>query len=204
MAWVQFYKVNQDVITSFVEGTGPRDFLPKALGYPALEYKYIDGATFFGEKGLSELKEQVSKELAFEAKRAMDALVRNSDDFVEFSKKISEIDFSKKSNEELAEIFADFVQSFKALVGLSMLPVFFDPLIEERLRKDVGKIFDPEKNPAEFEKTLKALIDLKEETFGAKEKRKLLEIAIEIEKNPELKKAFEKGKAAEIKGTLKD
>lgn len=202
MGWVQFYKVNQDVITSYVEGTGSRDLFPKHLGYPSLSYKYVDGATFFGEKELEKFKKHVTKNLVSEAERAMKELVRTSDNFVGYSKTIYGKDLSKYGSKELAEEFLKFVESFKGLVGLAPLPVCFDPIVETELEKEIGKIFDSKEKKEEHENALRILLDLREETFGAKEKRLLLEIAVEIEGNAEVKKLFEKGNVKEIKKAL--
>ncbi len=204
MSWVQFYKVDQDVIVSYVEGTGTRDLFPKILGYPSIPYKYVNGETFFGKEELESLEKKVSKNLAREADKAMDTLVKASDNFMEFSIKISRQDLSRRSLEKLAETFEDFVEALKGLAGLAALPLCFDPLVEKELEKEIAKIFPPGEKKQEYERTLRALVDLKGETFGVREKRELLEIAAEVQKVQKLKNLFSGNPPAKMKILLED
>lgn len=184
MNWLQLFKVDQDVVTSFVEGTGFRDLFVRELGYPSIPYMYICGEMFVGGSEFDAFQKQVGKNLAGETDRALKRLNQNTDAFVSFGQSIASSNWAGQSDMQLTAAWKQFIDSYRGLVGLAVLPVFFEDLIEAQLETEIEKQISPLKNPKEYEQVLESVFTLQEDTFGYREKRALLEIALEARRNP--------------------
>jgi hypothetical protein len=191
MAWVQFYKVDQSVLTTYLEATGNRDSLVEFLKLPGVPYKYIDGMIYFRQKELAALRKKLSRNPLKLARRALPLCIKVADAFVDACKKISSSDYRRKGNAELKELYLDFCRAWKDLLGLATIPLFFEDIIEGMLQSRLKK-FAKGKS---YEHSIKVLTNLATDTFGIKEKKDMYKIACYIfnkkirdfEKNREVK-----------------
>src|SRR3989338_4559734 len=167
MKWLQLYKVDQDIITTYIEGTGNRDSIPRHFGWLGVPYKYVDGMIYFGESEVEHLKDKCTLQ---NVSRSMRLLRETSDRFV---------DVCKGLKEPTLEQFTKFCKAYKDTLGLATLPLFFESVIEGQIASALRKSIGTDKH----ERCFNSLISLAEDTFGIRERKDFCRLAISARKN---------------------
>jgi len=181
-SWYQFYKVNQCLLTSYLEAKGGRFSFPRFSGLLPLEnYYYLDGHTYFDEKNLHKIWLILEKKPYFWVNYLVKKGVKECDNFVRFTKKKLNWENQKKPLITYLKYYSEFCRYFQNLLGLAGLPLIFEPVLEKELEKQIKKI--QRKKEIDKNQVLTQLSLYCGLTFARKEEIAKLKLAIKYYKN---------------------
>ena len=161
--------------------TGLSQYFKKIVGidFNHQFYKRYDGGTYFYKPEWDHLKNLLRKKAELD-KNFYSWLVEKRMEVdnkgIEFSEKMRNTNFQKKSLPELKQIFRDFIKIDLDRMGPCYLPFVLDEIFEEIIKKELRTKIQEDK----IDEYFVVLTTCPKETYSNKEKIKLLELAAEI------------------------
>lgn len=184
--WYQFYKVNQCLLTSYLEAKAGRLVFPRFSGLPSLKnYYYLDGHTYFDENDLRKIWKILEKKPEFWAKKLVSKGVKESDKFPKFAKHLAQSTAAKYSIRDFLKGYLNFCHYFEDLLGLAGLPLIFEPVLEKELEKQIKTI--QRKKEINKNQVLTQLSLYHGLTFAKQEEIAILKLATKYYKNSKSK-----------------
>lgn len=179
LEWIQFYKVNQDLLTSIGDSLGTYRVFPK-FGLVGPAYKNLDGHIFYDKESIEKIRHQIANDPIGFSEKLLPAMKKKCDAFEKFSEALSRTDYSKKNISELNLFWKKFSRNYIEFGGYFGIPVFIEKVIEQKLQEKLAETGS--------DAAFGPLTTFAGELPSGPQKKELLTIAAEINRYPKIKK----------------
>ncbi len=183
MVWERTFVGKQEVLSTYWEGLSYKKYHKIFFGIDVdYGFRYVDGQFFYWSedrlKVQQALQDNPTKTIAFCNK----SLQKISIDFLNYCKRISQVDFSPKTNQEILPLFLEWYGEFaKTYCGFT-IPLEIEPVLTKLLSDHLQPFIDPAKEFIQFSSTLSLFFLPSDEINLIKEKKELLALALILKK----------------------
>jgi len=191
--WKKIVDVKQAVLSSHIIGVGFGKYSAALLGrkYRFHGYKYADGAIFTDKDEIERIADAIRENPKKEISYLFSTIRKLCSTYIDFCKKIAEVDFKEKSNKELAKIFLEFFDEASKIVNTLNLPSSIEAVVTEIIEKKLSLHPNLKGNPEKIFEAFYALTISTGESDVILEKKALLELAIRLNKGEDISKELE-------------
>ncbi len=162
--------------------------------------KIVDNDIYGVKEEYAEFETLVAKDYATLLPKFFETIEKVSEEFISVGKNSSQLDLATLSNQQLAEIFNNYMLHFEKATGLIGIPAPCESVLKGIIEKKI-KLINPSLDFFEF---LKSISYSPKETKTFQERINLLRLAEEVSKNNNLKDIFYHQDPSEIIQLLRD
>lgn len=181
--WVKVVRTKESLLSQYVAKTGERELFSKMTSVPPglSGNAYVDGDIYYDEAELQKIDAWLAKNIA-KISGVFSRMRRQGKRFVSAAGKAAAGRLAGESDAGLGIRFDSYIQEYLKMFAMICFPISAERVLRRKIEEEVAKRVDPARDVKGFQEALGALAFCPRETGVAREKKELLEIALEIER----------------------